>query len=82
MARDSGFGYNCKKGGNFMAILEVRNVKKVYSQRLGNNHVTALSNVSFTVEKGEYSRGNKYSGKVAVFSERFQEKATEYYLFT
>ena len=45
-----------------------------------NKSIGKLVNV--TVEKGEYSRGNKYSAKVAVFSERFQEKATEYYLFT
>ena len=53
-----------------MAILEVRNVKKVYSQRLGNNHVTALSNVSFSAEKGEYIAimGESGSGKTTLLN--------------
>ena len=37
-----------------MAILEVNNVKKVYTTRFGGNQVQALSDVSFSVEKGEY----------------------------
>ena len=40
-----------------MAILEVQNVKKVYTQRTGSNRVTALCDVSFSVEKGELMRG-------------------------
>lgn len=37
-----------------MAILEVTNIKKIYTTRFGANKVQALSNVNFTVEKGEY----------------------------
>ena len=37
-----------------MSILEVSNLKKVYVQRLGGSHVQALSNVTFSVEEGEY----------------------------
>ena len=37
-----------------MSLLEVRNVKKVYTTRLGANQVQALSNVNFSVEDGEY----------------------------
>ena len=37
-----------------MAILQVKNLKKVYTTRFGSNHVQALSDVSFSVEEGEY----------------------------
>ena len=37
-----------------MALLEVTNVKKIYSTRFGGNKVQALSNVTFSVEEGEY----------------------------
>lgn len=37
-----------------MALLEVTNVKKIYSTRFGNNKVRALKNVSFSVEEGEF----------------------------
>ena len=37
-----------------MALLEVRNIKKIYSTRFGGNKVQALSNVTFSVEKGEF----------------------------
>ncbi len=53
-----------------MAILEVHNVKKVYTQRLGSVRVTALSNVSFTAEKGEYIAimGESGSGKTTLLN--------------
>ena len=35
-----------------MAILEVNNLKKVYTTRLGGNQVEALKNLSFSVECG------------------------------
>ena len=34
-----------------MAILEVNNLKKVYTTRLGGNQVEALKNLSFSVEE-------------------------------
>ncbi len=37
-----------------MSLLEVSNVKKIYSTRFGGNKVQALSNVTFSVEKGEF----------------------------
>ena len=37
-----------------MTILEVKNLKKIYTTRFGGNQVQALSNVSFSVEEGEY----------------------------
>ena len=38
-----------------MHLLEVKNLRKVYTTRFGGAKVEALSNVSFTVEKGEYT---------------------------
>lgn len=37
-----------------MAILEVRNLKKIYTTRFGGNQVQALADLNFSVEKGEY----------------------------
>ena len=37
-----------------MTILEVKNLKKIYTTRFGGAKVQALSNVSFTVEEGEF----------------------------
>lgn len=48
-----------------MSMLEVSNLKKIYTTRFGGNQVQALSDVSFTVEKGEYVAimGESGSGK-------------------
>lgn len=48
-----------------MTILEVNNLKKIYTTRFGGNQVTALTDVSFTVERGEYVAimGESGSGK-------------------
>ena len=35
-----------------MSLLEVKNLKKVYTTRFLSQQVTALSNVSFSVEEG------------------------------
>ena len=48
-----------------MSLLEVKNLKKVYTTRLGGNKVQALDDVTFTVEQGEYVAimGESGSGK-------------------
>lgn len=37
-----------------MSILEVSHLKKVYTTRFGGQKVEALSDVSFSVEEGEF----------------------------
>ena len=48
-----------------MALLEVKNLEKIYTTRFGGNQVRALSNVNFSVESGEYVAimGESGSGK-------------------
>lgn len=53
-----------------MSILEVKNVKKIYTTRFGGNQVKALSDVSFSVEPREYVAimGESGSGKTTLLN--------------
>lgn len=53
-----------------MTVLEVKNVKKIYTTRFGGNQVQALSDVNFSVAKGEYVAimGESGSGKTTLLN--------------
>lgn len=53
-----------------MPILEVQHLKKVYSTRFGGAQVTALRDLSFTLEEGEFTAvmGESGSGKTTLLS--------------
>lgn len=51
-------------------LLEVKNLKKTYTTRFGGNQVQALSNVTFSVEEGEYVAimGESGAGKTTLLN--------------
>lgn len=53
-----------------MALLEAKNIRKVYATRFGGNQVQALTHVSFTVDEGEYVAimGESGSGKTTLLN--------------
>ncbi|MBP3544290.1 MAG: ABC transporter ATP-binding protein [Lachnospiraceae bacterium] len=53
-----------------MSLLEIKNLKKIYTSRLGGNQVCALNDVSFSVENGEYAAimGESGSGKTTLLN--------------
>ena len=53
-----------------MSLVEVKNLKKVYTSKLGTNGVVALRDVNFSVERGEYVAvmGESGSGKTTILN--------------
>lgn len=53
-----------------MALLEVRHLKKTYTNRFGTNQVQALRDVSFAIEEGEFTAvmGESGSGKTTLLN--------------
>lgn len=52
-----------RKEEKLMSLLEVKNVKKIYTTRFGSNQVEALRDVNFTVEGICCNHGRVWIGK-------------------
>lgn len=59
-----------RKDETIMTLLEVKNVRKIYTTRFGGNQVEALHNVNFSVVQGEYVAimGESGSGKTTLLN--------------
>lgn len=53
-----------------MPLLDVKNIKKIYTTRFGGNQVQALNNVTFSADEGEYIAimGESGSGKTTLLN--------------
>ncbi len=59
-----------RKEDKIMSMLQVNNLKKIYTTRFGGNQVQALDNINFSVEQGEYVAimGESGSGKTTLLN--------------
>ena len=59
-----------------MSILEVNDLKKIYTTRFGGQKVEALQSVSFKVERGEWVAimGESGSGKTTLLNLKSEAK--------